>query len=331
MLVMIVSRTPLRMSFSGGGTDLPSFYERFGGAVVSTTIDKYVFVTCRKSFDGRTRFAYSKVEDVAAANQIEHGILNAAAGMLGIHSGIQIATISDVPTQGTGLGSSSSLAVGLLNALHALRRYRASPDELARQACRVELDLCGQPIGKQDQYAAAYGGLNLVEFKQDGGVQVSPILLSEERRQDLMRRIIVFFTGMTRNSSELLRVQTEGIIREPGRRESLLRMTRLSYMLRSELENGNIEALGSILDEGWHLKRSLAKGISNPQIDDWYHRARLNGAYGGKILGAGAGGFLLFYADESKHRAIADSLQPLQQVNVGFERLGSRILLDDAT
>lgn len=323
---MIISRTPMRMSFAGGGSDLPSFYKRFGGAVLSTTVDKYVFVTCNAKFDSGIRIAYSKTEEVANVGLIEHPIVRAAMNLLQVDGGIEITTIADVPSHGTGLGSSSSFTVGLLNVLYAFQGRYASAATLAEESCHVEIDLCGEPIGKQDQYAAAFGGFNLIEFQDDDRIDVTPIVMPNERRRELWKRVIVFYTGITRRASGLLGLQSASIESDVEKQSTLRRMVRLTYMMKAELETGNFDGFGNILHENWELKKSLANGISTTQIDEWYSAARRSGASGGKLLGAGAGGFLLFFADEERHPAITQALGGLRRVNFGFEPLGSRII-----
>jgi D-glycero-alpha-D-manno-heptose-7-phosphate kinase len=323
---MIISRTPLRMSFVGGGSDIPGFYEKFGGAVLSTTIDKYVYVTCNPKFDNGIRVAYSKNEEVTHVDQIEHQIVRATLKLLEIDGGIEITTIADVPSRGTGLGSSSSFTVGLLNVLHAFQGRYASAARLAEEACRVELELCGEPIGKQDQYAAAFGGFNLFEFQCSGRVDVTPVMMPAGRRQSLAQRIIAFYTGVTRSAGSILEAQSEDITRDTDKQRVLRRMAELAHIMKSELESSNLDSFGEILHENWELKKSLAVGISNTHIDHWYNTARRHGASGGKILGAGAGGFLIFAADEDRHSEIAQALAGLRRVKLGFEPLGSRII-----
>lgn len=262
---MIISRTPLRMSFVGGGSDIPGFYERFGGAVLSTTIDKYVFVTCNPKFDNGIRVSYSRTEEVTSVDQIQHRIVRATLNLLEAFGGIEITTIADVPSRGTGLGSSSSFTVGLLNVLHAFQGRYASPARLAEEACRVEIDLCGEPIGKQDQYAAAFGGFNLFEFQPGGRVDATPVMMPAERRQSLARRIIAFYTGVTRSASPILEAQTESVAQDIDKQRVLRRMADLAYIMKSELEDGNLDSFGEILHENWELKKSLTAGISNAQ------------------------------------------------------------------
>lgn len=313
------------MSLVGGGSDIPSFYERHGGAVLSTAINKYVFVTCNPKFDDGIRIAYSKTEEVSSVDHIEHRIVRAAMGLLSVPGGIEITTIADVPSRGTGLGSSSSFTVGLLNVLHAFQSRYASATKLAEESCQVEIDICGEPIGKQDQYAAAFGGFNLIEFQREGRVDVTPVLMPTAQRELLSRRIVAFYTGVTRSASALLKVQSESVASSDRKQHTLCRMVDLVYALKAELERGHIDSLGAILHENWELKKSLTEGISTPQIDSWYDTARRHGAQGGKLLGAGAGGFLIFYADEDRHDEIAGALG-LRRVRFEFEPLGSRII-----
>jgi D-glycero-alpha-D-manno-heptose-7-phosphate kinase len=327
---MIVSRTPLRMSFVGGGSDMPEFYRMHGGAVLSTAIEKYVYVNVNRKFDDGIRVAYSRTEEVEHADAVEHPIVRHALKRMGISGGIEITTIADIPSRGTGLGSSSSFAVGLLNALAAFKGSHLSREDLGRESCHIEIELCGEPIGKQDQYAAAFGGLNLIEFKQDDRVVVSPVILRPDVRETLARRLLVFYTGITRSASAVLESQSAGIVSSETKRETLKTMAGLAYRMADELRAGNLDSFGEILHENWELKKGLANAISTNQIDDWYETARRCGAEGGKIMGAGSGGFLLFYAPEDKHDAIKHGLAPLRQMNVTFDLLGSRIMFYDS-
>src|SRR4051812_48495969 len=322
---MIISRTPLRMSFVGGGSDLPSYYRRHGGAVVSTAIDKYVYVNVNKKFDDGIRVAYSKNEEVASIAQIEHRLVRAALRHLEFAGGIEITTIADIPSRGTGLGSSSSFTVGLLHVLSAFKGRYMSSEQLARDSCHIEIDVCGEPIGKQDQYAAAFGGLNLIEFEPDDSVVVSPIICERATVARLQADILVLYTGITRSASDVLRQQAAEV--SADRHESTLRrMVELAYVLRDELHKNNLAAFGEILHENWLLKKSLTQGVSSQPIDEWYRAARAAGALGGKILGAGGGGFLMLYAPQESHTAIKAALPMLRPVQIGFELLGSRII-----
>jgi len=323
---MIISRTPLRMSFVGGGSDMPVFYRRHGGAVVSTAIDKYVYVNVNKKFDDGIRVAYSKTEEVSSVNEIEHKLVRATMKHLGMAGGIEITTIADIPSKGTGLGSSSSFTVGLLHALNAYQGRYISSAQLGADSCHIEIDICGEPIGKQDQYAAAHGGFNLIEFRPDDSVVVSPVICDRATIRELETNILVLYTGTTRSASDLLRQQSEEISRDAQKQRTLIRMSQLAHVLRDELHRNNASAFGEILHENWMLKRSVVPGVSSSEIDDWYRSARAAGAAGGKILGAGAGGFLMLYAPRESHEAIRAALKMLRPVHIGFESLGSRII-----
>jgi D-glycero-alpha-D-manno-heptose-7-phosphate kinase len=323
---MIISKTPLRMSFVGGGTDLSVFYRRYGGAVVSTAIDKFVYITVNKKFDNRIRISYSKTEEPATVAKIKHPLVREALGLVGIEGGIEIASIADIPARGTGLGSSSSYTVGLLHALHAYGSRFASAEQLAREACEIEINRCGEPIGKQDQYAAAYGGFNFIEFYPDDSVSVEPIICKRETIQQLQDNTLVFYTGLTRSASTILKAQQSEVGKERKKQKVLLRMVKLARDLKAELQTNNLGAFGEIIHENWILKKSLTDGVTTTAIDDWYGRARRAGAVGGKLLGAGSGGFLMFYAPRERHEAVARELANLRQVVFRFEPQGSKII-----
>ena len=323
---MIISRTPLRMSFVGGGSDLPSFYRKFGGAVVSTAIDKYVYVNVNQKFDSGIRIAYSKNEEVDSVAQIEHRIVKAVMQHLDLEGGVEITTIADIPSKGTGLGSSSSFTVGLLHVLNAYKGCYISSEQLGHDSCYIEIDACGEPIGKQDQYAAAYGGLNLIEFEPDDSVIVSPVICDRATVAELQANILVFYTGITRSASALLKQQSDEVASDDRKQSAMKRMVELAYILRDELHKNNVAVFGEILHENWMLKKSMTTGVSTQDIDDWYRVARAAGATGGKILGAGAGGFLMLYAPNDKHDGIKAALPMLRPIQMGFEPLGSRII-----
>ena len=323
---MIISRTPLRVSFVGGGSDLPEFYREYGGAVISTSIDRYVYVTVNRKFDNGIRVAYSKTEEVETVHDIEHRLVRAVLNHAGVKGGVEITTVADIPSRGTGLGSSSSFTVALLHALHAFRGQYVSRPQLAEESCRLEIEVCGEPIGKQDQYAAAYGGLNLIEFNPDETVGVSPVICKQATINKLRSNLLLLYTGMTRKASAVLREQSESVRVDPAKREALQRMVRLSYFLRDELQHDTIDSFGEILHENWELKKTLTERISTSSIDEWYATARQHGATGGKILGAGAGGFLLVYADAERHDPICRALPFLRPVTVQFDRQGSQII-----
>lgn len=323
---MIISKTPLRMSFVGGGSDLPAFYRKYGGAVVSTAINKYIYVTINPKFDHWTRVSYSKTEEVENVHDVEHQLVRESLRYLDIKGGIEITTIADIPSKGTGLGSSSSFTVGLLHALYAFKGRYKSAKELADESCIIEIDVCKEPIGKQDQYVAAFGGFNLIKFNIDDTVDVDPIICKRETMMTLQDNIIIFYTGMTRSASTLLKQQVEDINSSEKKRQCLQKMVQLSYDLYEELQKNNLDVFGEILHENWMLKKDLTQGVSNPEIDNWYDHARKAGALGGKILGAGAGGFLMLYAPKERHENIIKVLKELRKVDIAFDREGSKII-----
>lgn len=323
---MIISRTPLRMSFVGGGSDLPAYYQQYGGAVVSTAIDKYIYVTVNHKFDQSIRISYSKTEEVQQIADIKHQLVRECLKFLNIEGGIEITTIADVPSKGTGLGSSSTFTVGILHALHAYQGHYVAAETLGEESCKIEIDICRDPIGKQDQYAAAVGGFNLIKFNKDNTVDVSPIICNPQTLDTIERNILLFYTGITRSATPLLQTQSSRIKTSAKHQAILHQMVRLAYDLRDELQHNHCDSFGPILHENWQLKKQLAEGISNDSIDQWYHLARNAGATGGKILGAGAGGFLMLYAPLEAHAAISSALNMLRKVPVAFERLGSCII-----
>jgi D-glycero-alpha-D-manno-heptose-7-phosphate kinase len=322
---MIVSKTPLRMSFVGGGSDLPAYYRDEVGAVLSTTIDKSMYICVNKKFDGRIRLSYTKTEEVDDPSNLEHPLVREALNLLKINGGLEIASMADIPSKGSGLGSSSTYTVGLLNALYAYKNQFASKEKLAQQACEIEIDRCGEPIGKQDQYAAAYGGLNLIRFHPDEAVSVDPVICKPELMQRLEDSTLVFFTGRTRSASAVLAQQSKAL-NTHDKKILMRRMVQLAFELKFELESGSLDNFGQILDENWRLKTQMAAGISDPQIDEWYARGLASGAMGGKLLGAGNGGFIMFYAPPETHNQISTQLSGLQKVKFNFDRSGSQIV-----
>lgn len=321
---LIISRTPYRISFVGGGTDLEAYYQHGYGAVLSTAIQKYMYVTVNKRFESDTRVSYRQTELVDDVDEIDHDLVREALRYTGVDGGIEVVTIGDVPGRGTGLGSSSSLTVGLLNALHAYQGEHAGEERLAREACEVEIDILDEPIGKQDQYAAAYGGLNYIQFNKDGTVEVDPILLDPETRKALESRVMAFFTGMTRDSSEILEEQEEKS--EEEKKEILDQMRDQAEDLRDALRDGDLTGFGDLLHEGWELKKQLATGITNPTIDEYYEKAREAGARGGKISGAGGGGFFTLYVDPGRQDDVRKALSDLTEMHVEFAPHGSKII-----
>jgi D-glycero-alpha-D-manno-heptose-7-phosphate kinase len=322
---MIMSRTPLRMSFVGGGSDLPAFYRKEVGAVISTAVDKYIYIAVNNKFDGRLRVSYTKTEEVDNSSQVEHPLVREALKILGIRSGLEIVSMADIPSKGSGLGSSSAFTVGLLNALHAFKHSSASKETLAKLACRIEIEECREPIGKQDQYASAYGGLNFIRFHQDDSVTVDPIICSSDMLKCIEKSTLVFYTGRTRSASAILAKQAVEL-RDVVKMNLVRRMVRLAFDLKGELESGSLDNFGAILNENWMIKTQLAAGISDPEIDSWYRVGISNGASGGKILGAGNGGYLMFYACPERHSKIRSALSNLQCVKFGFDRCGTQII-----
>lgn len=322
---MILSKTPLRMSYVGGGSDLPAFYREEIGAVLSTSIDKYMYIALNKKFDGRIRISYTKTEEVDHRAQVEHPLVREALELLDIEGGLEIASMADIPSKGSGLGSSSTYTVGLLNALYAYKNQFASKEKLARQACEIEIERCGEPIGKQDQYAAAYGGLNLIRFHPDEAVSVDPVICKPELLQQLEDSTLVFFTGRTRSASAVLAEQSKAL-GSTDRKILMRRMVQLAFELKTELEAGSLNNFGAILDENWQLKTQMTSGISDPQIDNWYASGMANGAVGGKLLGAGNGGFMMFYAPSERHEHIKSALSGLEPVKFRFDRSGAQIV-----
>lgn len=320
---MIITRTPFRVSFAGGGSDIASFYEKHGGCVVSTSINKYMYINVHPSFDpAQTILKYSKTEIVGRIDGIEHNYFREILKKLDL-KGIEIASTADVPA-GTGLGSSSSFAVGVLHVLYSYKGKFVSKERLAREACEIEIGLLGNPIGKQDQYAAAYGGLNFIEFRRDGSVVVEPVIMKAQSLKNLESNLMMFYTGQLHSASAILDEQTKNIT--AGDREAnQLKICGLARALREELQKNNIDAMGEILHQNWLLKKTLAGGISNPAIDEAYDKAMRAGAAGGKLLGAGGGGFLLFYVPYEKQAAVKEAVG-LPQMHMGFDRQGSTVI-----
>ncbi|HXR03462.1 MAG TPA: GHMP kinase [Verrucomicrobiae bacterium] len=323
-----MTRTPLRVSFAGGGTDLPGFYEQDYGAVFSTAIDKYIHVTVKRHnelFNEPIRINYSVTEQVDTVDRIKNNIARECLRLLKIDPPIYISTVGDLPAS-TGLAGSSSFAVGLLNALHAYRGERVSPGQLAEEACHIEINVLKEPIGKQDQYAAAFGGLNFFRFNPGGAVSVEHARVSVGFINDLFNHILMFWTGLQRDASSVLAEQSRNI---PARMDSLRKIRDHAHQIQALAGAGRFDpvAFGKILHESWLLKRQLAGSISSSVIDEYYERALKAGAEGGKICGAGAGGFLLFIVKPKKQNAVRQALAKLLEVPVHYEVHGSRVLL----
>lgn len=320
---MIITRTPFRMSFAGGGSDIASFYEKHSGCVLSTSINKYMYLSVHPSFEAiDTVLKYSQTEIVKDVDEIEHKYFKEVLNMLRIN-GVEISSTADVPA-GTGLGSSSSFTVGLLHALYSYKGKFVSKEKLAQKACEVEIDRLKNPIGKQDQYAAAYGGLNFYQFNKDGSVFVEPIIMRNEATKQLENNLMMFYTGQLHSASEILKEQSNNITSGDKEKNQLV-MCDLARELRDELQHNNIDAMGEILHENWKLKKTLANGISNPAIDECYETALKNGAIGGKLLGAGGGGFLLFYVPEKRQGEVRAALK-IPEMHFEFDKQGSSVI-----
>lgn len=326
---MIISRTPLRISFVGGGSDISSFYHHTSGAVVSTAIDKYVYIAVNRQFDGRIIINYSKTEIVKKISDIENNLVREALKLTGVKGGIHINSIADIPAEGSGMGSSSSYIVGLLNALYAFQGKHVNAQKLAQEACQIEIEILKKPIGKQDQYIAAYGGIEYIQFNMDNSVYVDPIICKMETKKILEKKLLLFYTGITRSADPILAKQTKNMASQIKKRKIMNKMVHLAKEMRNALNKNKLNDFGEMLHENWIFKTQMVEGITSSQIDKWYDLARKNGAIGGKLLGAGGGGFLLFYAPEEKHEKIINALPDLIYQKFAFEPQGSKIIFID--
>ncbi|TAK22384.1 MAG: GHMP kinase [Chloroflexota bacterium] len=320
---MIVVETPLRIGLIGGGTDIPSFYEKEPGYVLSAAIDKYVYVVLKERFDDLIYVNYSKKEIVESVDDLNHDLVREAMRATGLTKGIEVTTLADIPAEGTGLGSSSSILVALLHAMYALQGELRSKEELAREACHIEITILGRPIGKQDQYAAAYGDIRLFGFRADGGVTVDAINLDENTRRRVAQNLMLVYTNQQRSASAILARQGE---RRDENLTALRRLRDMALLARRELEAGNVDALGEMLHENWQIKQTLADGITNDRIDEMYETARRAGALGGKVTGAGGGGFLLLYCRPGDHEAVREALGHPRILNCAIDRAGTRVV-----
>ena len=319
---MIITKTPFRVSFAGGGSDLSDFYEKYGGCVLSTSINKYCYISVHPYFnENATMLKYSENELVTDLSAIKHRIFNCVLNERQIH-GVEITSTADIPG-GTGLGSSSTFTVGLLNTLNCYQGKYMSKGELAEKACEVEIQKLGSPIGKQDQYAAAFGGLNFIRFHRDGEVSVSPVMMRSETYRQLQKNLVMFYTGDTRSANSILKEQKQNMS-SVDKTKNLRQMCDLAEEMHVALESNRLDSFGDLLNEGWKLKRTLANGISNPAIDEAYEIAMANGALGGKLLGAGGGGFLLFYCPPEKQEQLRVALR-LRQFHFSFEKDGTSV------
>lgn len=324
---MIITRSPLRVSLGGGGTDLPSYYGEHGGFLVAAAIDKYVYITRHTTFQEGIIVKYSKLERAATVDEIEHPIVREALKLTGLTDPhIELTSMADIPG-GTGLGSSGSFTTALLKALHTGNKNLVSPAELAEQACDIEINRLGEPIGKQDQYIAAVGGITAFTFNKDGRVDYRPCRISEETLYNLEDNLLLFFTGYSRSASSILKDQNDKSKKNDQAMLDNLHFTKeLGYRSLEALESGDLEKFGALMDVHWQRKKARSSGMSNAAINDWYDAAMANGALGGKLIGAGGGGFLMFYAGDKKRLRHAMRDKGLQEVRFRFDFEGTKVV-----
>jgi D-glycero-alpha-D-manno-heptose-7-phosphate kinase len=324
---VIISRTPFRVSLAGGGSDLAEYYRRKGGNVVSMTINHYMYVTVNRRFDDSIRVSYTSTEIVDRLDDLQHDLIRECLRVVGLTSGIEVTTIADLPA-GIGLGSSSSLTVGTLNALYALKGEWRSPDDLARSACEIEIDILRHPIGKQDQYIAAFGGLCDIYFQPDDTVLVHPVVCPPGRRQDLVDQLMLFYTGQSRSAASVLREARQRMIANGEATSVMDGIVALAADVRKAILNGGVGRVGEILDRSWVLKKQMASNVSNAHLDELYELARESGATGGKVSGAGGGGCLLLFVPRPCQARVRGAMTSagLREVVFTFEPEGSRIV-----
>ncbi|MFZ0165321.1 MAG: hypothetical protein WAL12_17200 [Trebonia sp.] len=324
---MIITQTPLRIGLLGGGTDLPSYYLEHGGRVLNCAIDKYVYVIVKQRFDDEIYVNYSKKEIVSRVADIEHELVREAMLMTGVTGGVEITTLADIPSSGSGLGSSSAVTVGLLHALYAYTGRQVSAEELAEGACRIEIERCGKPIGKQDQYIAALGGIRDLRFGPGEDVSHEELGLSASERVALQQQMMLFYTGITRRADNILAEQNANV---PATLPQLDLLRDLAGFAVKRLRSGDVDAIGPALRESWEAKRKLASGVSNSQVDGAVTRALEAGASGVKLTGAGGGGFLVVLCPMERQRAVRESLADMRELPIRLERSGSRVMLNVA-
>jgi len=325
---MIIARSPLRVTLGGGGTDLPSYYEKFGGFLIAAAIDKYVYITLHDTFVPDLIVKYSELERVPDATKLKHPILREAFALVGMDGhALELTSMADIPA-GTGLGSSGSFTTALLKALHAHGKNLVHPAELAAQACEVELDRLEEPIGKQDQYIAAYGGITCFKFLESGKVEAWPLKLSKDTRDELEDNLLLFFTGYSRSASAILKEQdTKSRSDDKSMIENLHFVKDLGLQSQRALESGNLAEFARLMDVHWQRKKQRSGGMSNPQINEWYDLAMANGALGGKLIGAGGGGFLMFYAGDKTKLRHAMRHAGLKEVRFRFDFEGTKLVI----
>ena len=322
---MIITQTPLRISFLGGGTDFRDYYLQEGGCVLSSAIDKYVFVIIKERFDDKIRVGYTKTEMIDSLNEVQHELVRETLRKTGITKRIEVATMGDVPSTGSGLGSSSTVTVGLLNAMYTYLGETRDAATLAQEACEIEIEVLGKPIGKQDQYIAAYGNMRFIRFQPNERVEIETIELKDNEKRRFNQSLMLFFTGVTRKSSTILTEQCENT---NDHLEVLCRMKSLALEAKECIIEGAFDEFGSILHQGWECKKQLASKITNSQIDEIYGLARRAGAIGGKITGAGGGGFLLLYCPQDKQDDVRAALRHLRELPFHLERDGTKVIFN---
>lgn len=322
---MIITQTPLRLSLAGGGSDLAEYYQDGAGQVVSTAIDKYIFVMIKERFDDKIVLNYSRNETVDHVSEVKHELIRETMLKTNIRSGVEISTLADIPSEGSGLGSSSSLVVGLLNAMYMFRGEQVTAERLADEACDIEINRCGRPIGKQDQYIAAYGGLRIITFHPDGAVETEPVGLNSSALRHFGSNLMLFYTNKTRKSSEILLEQRD---HTPANRDTISAMVSLVHGIVDALRVEHFDDIGHVLHEAWTLKRRLSERISNNEIDDMYDRAREAGALGGKIAGAGGGGFMVLYVPQARQEHVRAALSDFYELPFFPERDGSKVIFN---
>jgi D-glycero-alpha-D-manno-heptose-7-phosphate kinase len=325
---MIIARSPLRVTLGGGGTDLPSYYEKFGGFLIAAAIDKYIYITLHDTFVPDLIVKYSELERVPEASQLKHPIIREAFDLVGVGGqSLELTSMADLPA-GTGLGSSGSFTTSLLKALHAHKRNLVHPAELAAQACEIELGRLKEPIGKQDQYISAYGGITCFKFLKDGTVEAWPLKVSRATRDNLEDNLLLFFTGYSRNASAILKEQDQkSKTNDQEMIENLHFIKDLGLQSQKALESGDLEEFARLMDVHWQRKKQRSGGMSNPKINEWYDLARANGSLGGKLIGAGGGGFLMFYAEEKTRLRQAMAQAGLQEVRFRFDFEGTKLVI----
>jgi D-glycero-alpha-D-manno-heptose-7-phosphate kinase len=322
---VIIVQTPLRVSFFGGGTDFPSFYREEGGCVLTSAINKYIFITIKKRFDEKLRIGYTRTEMVDAVEEVQHELIRESLRKTRIRSGVEITTMGDIPAAGSGLGSSSTVTVGSLHAMYTYRGEIVPAEQLAAEACEIEIETLEKPIGIQDQYIAALGGLRFLEFEPDGRIRHEKIEMDDCNKRRMNESLLLFYSGVTRKADMILDEQKRNI---HERLEVLREMKQMAYTARDELNAGNLDIVGDLLHESWELKKQLASQISNGTIDAIYQAARKAGATGGKVTGAGGGGFLLFYCPLNKRESVRAALSSLTELPIQLEQDGTKVIFN---